>query len=67
MRLELVVYYDSDGRFVYIAGMIESEDYTIELSGGKVYYLYAGYRKDQSNDGKGEDRFAIEDITLTKK
>ena len=61
-------YSSSTGRFIYISGTSSSattaKDYSTTLTGGKVYYLHFGYRKDVSVDS-GDDNFTINSITLT--
>ena len=61
-------YNSSTGRFIYISGTSSSstasKDYSTTLTGGKVYYLHFGYRKDSSVDS-GEDNFTINSITLS--
>ena len=61
-------YSSSTGRFIYISGTSSSvttaKDYSTTLTGGKVYYLHFGYRKDVSVDS-GNDNFTINSITLS--
>lgn len=47
-------YDKSDGRFMYISGNVPSSDYTYKLEGGKTYYLFLGYRKDDSENVENE-------------
>ena len=57
-------YNSSTGRFMYISGAKESTDYTSStLTGGKIYYLHLGYRKDGSTD-TNEDQVVINSIGL---
>lgn len=61
-------YWDSEGRFVYIAGTSSSvntdKDYTsMILEGGKKYYLHLGYYKDGSVDS-GDDVFTVNSIKV---
>ncbi len=60
-------YSSSTGRFIYISGTSSSvttaKDYSTTLTGGKVYYLHLGYRKDVSVDS-GNDVFKINSIKL---
>lgn len=55
-------YSDSYGRFVYISGNVYNTDYSTELTGGSVYYIYMGYRKDGSTN-YSSDQFTINSIT----
>ena len=60
-------YNSTSGRFIYISGTTSSvttpTDYSTTLTGGKIYYLHLGYRKD--NSGKsGNDVFKIKSLTL---
>ena len=59
-------YNDTDGRFMYISGTVEKQDYSTELIGGKIYYLHLGYRKDGSADS-GDDIVSINSIKLNGK
>ena len=56
-------YDSSSGRFIYISGSVEAEDYSISIEGGKVYYLHFGYRKDSSQD-RENDEFTINSIKI---
>lgn len=56
-------YGDSYGRFVYISGSRGSQDYYTELTGGSIYYIYLGYRKDGSTN-YSSDQFTINSITV---
>lgn len=47
-------YDKTDGRFMYISGNVPASDYTYKLEGGKTYYLFLGYRKDDSGDAENE-------------
>ena len=51
-------------RFMYISGTKEDEDYvSVELDGGKKYYLHLGYRKDSSVD-RNNDQVVINSVKL---
>ena len=57
-------YNSSTGNFMYVSGTSDAKDYTSAiLEGGKVYYLYLGYRKDGSGDSN-EDQIVINSIKL---
>ena len=61
-------YSNSNGRFMYISGNSSSvttaKDYTSNtLTGGNIYYLHLGYRKDSSVD-TGEDQVVINSIKI---
>lgn len=56
-------YGDSSGRFVYISGNVYSNNYSTELTGGSVYYIYMGYRKDGSTN-YSNDQFVINSISV---
>lgn len=58
-------YDKSDGRFMYISGNVPSSDYTYKLEGGKTYYLFLGYRKDDSENVENESMI-INSIKLYK-
>lgn len=53
-------YKDENGRFIYIAGNVNSKDYSVSIEGGKKYYLHLGYVSDTS----GNDKFTINSIKL---
>ena len=56
------MYSTSSGRFMYISGTADSADYTSSvLTGGNIYYLHLGYRKDRSGD-TGDDQVVINSI-----
>ena len=57
-------YTNSTGRFIYISGEQESQDYTTVLQGGQEYYLHLGYYK-SINTSSGEDTFKVNRIELT--
>ena len=54
---------DGTGRFIYISGDKNSEDYTTVLQGGKMYYLHLGYDKDNS-ESRGDDKFVINSVKV---
>ncbi|MBO5005685.1 MAG: hypothetical protein J6D03_10820, partial [Clostridia bacterium] len=56
-------YNNSSGRFMYISGTVSAQNYTYYLTGGNLYYLYLGYRKDGSVNN-GSDRLTINNISL---
>ena len=55
----------TNGRFMYISGTSgESNNYiSTELTGGNVYYLYFGYKKDGSGD-RGDDALTINSVNI---
>ena len=57
-------YSSSTGRFIYISGKNEAQDYTTELQGGQMYYLHLGYYKNSSNSS-GDDKFTVNSIKVT--
>ena len=57
-------YNSSTGRFIYISGEQEAQDYTTVLQGGQMYYLHLGYFKDESTS-IGEDKFTVNSIKIT--
>lgn len=56
-------YDKEEGRFIYISGEVEATNYYYELEGGKVYNLFFGYRKDES-ENVGQDRFTINSLKV---
>ena len=61
-------YNNSTDRFIYMSGtsstVTTSENYTSKaLTGGNVYYLHLGYRKDSSVD-TGEDQIVINSVKV---
>ena len=54
-------YKDENGRFVYISGDVTAKDYSINLEGGKKYYLHIGYNTSYCS---GNDQFIINSIKL---
>lgn len=56
-------YDNPNGRLMCISGNVEAKNYTYELEGGKTYYLFFGYRKDESGD-VGEDKMTINHIRV---
>ncbi len=58
-------YDNPEGRFIYLSGEIEAQDYTYELQAGKRYFLHFGYRKDESGN-VGEDRMIINSVKCYK-
>ena len=57
-------YNSTTGRFIYISGEQEAQDYTTALQGGKMYYLHLGYYKN-SSISSGEDTFTVNSIKIT--
>ena len=57
-------YSSSTGRFVYISGEQDAQDYTTVLQGGQKYYLHLGYYKNSSTSS-GEDKFTVNSIKIT--
>ena len=53
----------SNGRFMFISGTKSAKDYTTTLTGGEIYYLHLGYRKDSSVN-TGKDKLTINYIKL---
>ena len=58
-------YTDSIGRFVYISGSVSATNYSINIQGGKKYYIHFGYRKDGSVD-KYKDLVKFNSINVEK-
>ena len=59
-------YSTQDGRFIYRAGTYAAADYKSEaLTGGNVYYLHLGYRKNLNTD-TNEDQIVINSIKVYK-
>ena len=57
-------YSSTSGRFIYISGSKSVTEYTSgNLSGGNIYYLHLGYRKDGSQD-KYDDQIKIHSIKV---
>lgn len=56
-------YKDENGRFIYLSGAVAATDYSMELEGGKKYYLHLGYYKNTSSVS-GTDEFTINSIKL---
>lgn len=50
--------------FMNISGSHSAENYSIELEGGKVYYLHLGYYKNDDNTYAQNERFQINYILL---
>lgn len=63
--LSSVSRYTTNGRFVYLSGNVDNSDYSIELDGGKVYYLYFGYSKNYTSN-IGNDKFIINSVTIKR-
>ena len=57
-------YNNSTGRFIYISGEKEAQDYTTVLQGGQEYYLHLGYYKNASTSS-GEDKFTVNSVEVT--
>ena len=57
-------YSSSSGRFIYISGKQDAQDYTTVLQGGQMYYLHLGYYKNSSTSS-GEDKFTVNSIKIT--
>lgn len=54
----------TNGQFIKISGNITSQDYVSNvLSGGNIYYLHLGYRKDSSVD-RNDDQFIVNSINV---
>ena len=56
-------YNSETGRFVYFSGTVNADDYSIDLQGGKMYYLHFGYMKDQATSN-GDDKFTINSVNI---
>ena len=57
-------YSSSTGRFVYISGEQDAQDYTTVLQGGQMYYLHLGYYKNASTS-TGDDKFTVNSVKVT--
>ena len=57
-------YSSSTGRFIYISGEQEAQDYTTVLQGGQMYYLHLGYYKNSSTSS-GDDKFTVNSVEIT--
>ena len=57
-------YNSSTGRFIYISGEQEAQDYTTVLQGGQMYYLHLGYYKNTSTSS-GDDKFTVNSVKVT--
>ena len=62
--IETPQYNDTNGRFIYLSGSKEAQDYKTILEKGKIYYLHIGYKKDSFNYSEGKDIFRINKISL---
>ena len=51
-------------QFMYLSGEQPAKDYSIELEGGKLYYLHLGYYK-SSYLSSGEDKLTINGIDIS--
>lgn len=59
-------YSDTNGRFIYMSGTLDSADYASSLlTGGKVYYLHLGYYKNSDTD-IDDDQIKFNSIKLYK-
>ena len=57
-------YTNLTGRFIYISGSVAAKNYSSsKLTGGQMYYLHLGYRKDGSKD-TGDDQIVINSIKV---
>ena len=56
-------YSSSTGRMIYISGTQDAKDYSVELQGGKMYYLHLGYYKND-NKSSGTDKFIINSLKI---
>ena len=57
-------YNSSTNQFIKVSGDLTTSEKSITISGGKLYYLHLGYRKDGSGNS-GTDSFVINSITLS--
>ncbi len=57
-------YNSSTNQFIKVGGSLTTSEKSITISGGKLYYLHLGYRKDSSTSS-GNDSFVINNIKLT--
>ena len=48
---------------IYISGTQDAKDYSVELQGGKMYYLHLGYYKND-NKSSGTDKFIINSLKI---
>ena len=62
--IDAPAYDSSTGRFIYITGGQDAQDYTTVLQGGQMYYLHLGYYKNSSTSS-GEDKFTVNSIKIT--
>ncbi len=56
-------YNNSNGRFIYISGEKQSDDYETILQGGRTYYLHLGYRNQYKAYGE-QNVFTINSIKV---
>ena len=54
---------DENGRFMYISGTANSQDYTTTIKGGDIYYLHFGYKKDRGGN-TGSDKLTINSVSF---
>lgn len=54
---------DTEGRKVYIKGIVEATDYKFNLVGGEKYYIHLGYYN-WLNSSRSEDCFTINSIKI---
>ncbi|MCI8548810.1 MAG: MucBP domain-containing protein, partial [Bacilli bacterium] len=57
-------YSNTTGRFMYINGTTEAQDYTTMLEGGKKYYLHLGYKKGNTIPTNAQDKLTINNIQM---
>ena len=52
-------------RIIKTSSSVENKDYSIDLQGGKMYYLHLGYEKNKNNNIVGTDTFTINSISIS--
>ena len=60
-------YNDAEGRFIFIAGNKEAQNYSTIVDGGTTYYLHLGYYKNGYENGYASDitdTFTINDVKV---
>ena len=51
-------------RIIKTSSLEENKDYSIDLQGGKMYYLHLGYEKNNNNN-TGTDTFTINSVSIS--
>ncbi len=58
-------YSATSGRFVYITGEQEEQEYISNpITAGQMYYLHLGYYKDSKTNTTGEDKFTVTSVRV---